>query len=241
LKGRRLWIVIVANLVVLLALAFIYPDLMVSPGPLAPGHAALATDCFACHSPLHGASTDRCIKCHAPADIGLRTTLGVAIAPRSAGGAPLKRSFHQELIEQNCMACHSDHADAQLSRRGRKSFSHALLREATRERCDSCHAAPGGSLHRRIKGNCVKCHSPRAWKPATFEHDSLFLLDGDHNVSCVTCHTGDDYGKYTCYGCHEHAPARVREQHQEEGIRDLDNCVRCHRSASGEAGGDGGE
>ena len=241
MKGRWLWLVIIANLLVLMALAFIYPHLMVSPGPLAPGHAALATDCFACHRPLHGASADRCIKCHALPEIGLRTTLGVAIVPLAGGGAPLKRSFHQELTEKNCTACHSDHAEPQLTRRSRKQFSHALLREATRERCESCHAAPSGSLHRQIKGNCAKCHTPQAWKPATFEHDSLFLLDGDHNVSCKTCHAGDHYDRYTCYGCHEHTPARIREQHLEEGIQNVENCAHCHRSGSGEAEGDGGE
>jgi hypothetical protein len=42
---------------VLVALAFAYPHLMVSPGPLVKGHAELATDCFACHAPWRGASS----------------------------------------------------------------------------------------------------------------------------------------------------------------------------------------
>ena len=70
-------IVIAANLVVLVALAFVYPHLMVSPGPLTRGHAELATDCFACHAPWRGAAAQRCIECHALADIGLRSTKGV--------------------------------------------------------------------------------------------------------------------------------------------------------------------
>jgi hypothetical protein len=283
-KGRWLWIVICANLLALLALAFVYPHLMVSPGPLRPGHAALATDCFACHAPLRGATTERCIACHAVPDIGLRTTQGVAIQATKAGRAtPLKISFHQELSEQDCMACHSDHAGPRLNQRNRKPFSHALLRVATRDRCDSCHAAPSNALHRslsvgcvqchktegwkpasfdhaalpqaelsrcenchkaptdtlhrQIKGNCSQCHVPKAWKPATFEHDKLFLLDKDHNASCVTCHVGDDYSKYTCYGCHEHTPSNVRGKHVEEGIQNFENCVECHRSASEEPKG----
>ena len=47
----------------------------------------------------------------------------------------------------------------------------------------------------------------------------------------MTCHTGNDYSRYTCYGCHEHTPAKIRSEHQEEGIRDFENCVECHRSA----------
>jgi hypothetical protein len=284
-KGRWRWIVIGANLLVLVALAFVYPHLMVSPGPLRAEHAALATDCFACHAPLRGPMADRCIACHALADIGLRTTKGAPINANQAKPAtPLKISFHQELTEPNCMGCHSDHAGPKLTQRTKKPFSHTLLRAATRDRCELCHAAPSNDihrnlrvgcaqchdsaawkparfdhatlpeaalnrcetchqapvdkLHRSIKGNCVQCHSPKVWKPATFDHDRLFLLDRAHNVDCIVCHIGGDVSRYTCYGCHEHTPANVREKHREEGIGNIGDCVRCHRSAAGEREGD---
>jgi LSD1 subclass zinc finger protein len=228
-KLRRVLLWIGANLLVLLALAFIYPHLMVSPGALSEGHAQLATDCFACHTPWRGASSQRCVSCHTVADIGLRSTKGVAL-----GAGKLKASFHQQLIEQDCMACHSDHEAPKLSRRSRKPFSHLLLRAEVREQCASCHKAPANSLHRQISGNCQQCHSTQGWKPATFEHDRLFVLDRDHNTTCVTCHVGNDYSRYTCYGCHEHRPDKVRAEHEEEGIRDFENCVECHRSAHDE-------
>jgi hypothetical protein len=320
MKSRWLWIVIAANLVVLVALAFVYPHLMVSPGALVAGHGELATDCFACHAPLRGAASDRCISCHAVADIGLRTSKGAPIVKAAspvagalvnrananatvdvsttasgkgkAGAkgparAPVKTSFHQELIEQNCVACHTDHAGPKLTHRSRKPFSHELLKVTTRERCESCHAAPANDLHRRfdkacvqchktqgwtpagfdhalltaadqnscvnchkaptdtlhgqVAGNCGQCHTSKAWKPATFDHDKYFALDRDHNASCATCHVANNYKRYTCYGCHEHSVARIQSEHQEEGIANLDNCVRCHRSAQdkGEGGGGG--
>ncbi|RYF48453.1 MAG: hypothetical protein EOO38_10065 [Cytophagaceae bacterium] len=68
-KRPVLLIVIALNLVVLVALAFVYPHLMVSPGPLVKGHADLTTDCFACHAAWRGASPGRCIECHAVADV----------------------------------------------------------------------------------------------------------------------------------------------------------------------------
>lgn len=284
MKGRWLWIVIWANLCVLVTLAFVYPHLMISPGPLIPDHAALSTDCFACHAPLRGATAERCIVCHAVADIGLRTTLGAPVPARNAEAAPLKLSFHQELTELDCMACHSDHAGPLLNQRNRKPFSHALLQLARRERCDSCHTppsndrhqqllvgcaqchttagwkpasfdhaalpkaelsrcqschqAPTDTLHRQISGGCGQCHAPKAWKPATFEHTKYFLLDRHHNRSCVTCHQRNDYANYTCYGCHEHTPANIRRKHIKEGVRDFENCVKCHRSADGEEEGD---
>jgi hypothetical protein len=282
MKSRWLWIVICANLVVLVALAFVYPHLMLAPGALEKEHAELTTNCFACHTPLRGATADRCIACHKLPDIGLRTTKGVAIV----NSKPVKVSFHQELNDQNCMACHSDHAGPKLTKRSRKPFSHAMLRAATRDRCDTCHAAPNNErhkalrmscekchkteawkpatfdhaalpqaqlnrceschkaptdgLHKQITGNCAQCHTSQAWKPATFDHNNSFTLDKDHNVACVTCHVGNNYKQYTCYGCHEHTPANIQARHREEvGTGNLDNCVRCHRNASGEGEGGG--
>jgi hypothetical protein len=229
------WAIIGLNLSALVALVFLFPHLMVSPGPVIPAHANIATDCFACHSALRGASSERCMACHRVADIGLKATKGQAISRK---GTVL--AFHQQLAEQNCVACHSDHAGLQLPERAKNRFSHALLNAATRERCQACHKAPDTALHRRISGSCSQCHSQSAWKPATFEHDKLFLLDRDHNVDCNVCHSNQDYSRYTCYGCHEHSPARVQSQHDEAGNRNLDNCVVCHRTASGEGGERGG-
>lgn len=228
---KRGWLLklIAANLLVLLALVFIYPDLMVGPGPLVAAHAELATDCFACHAPLRGAASERCVKCHALPDIGLRTSKGMTLASKR-----LKTSFHRDLIEQNCMACHSDHQAPRLTQRNRKPFSHLLLRAAVREQCENCHKAPTDSLHRQIAGNCKQCHSQDAWKPATLDHDKLFVLDADHNAPCVTCHIKNDFSRYTCYGCHEHQAAKIKAEHLEEGIKNFENCVDCHRSATEE-------
>ena len=77
----RRWLiaVIAVNLVVTVALAFVYPHLMVSPGALIGAHAELATDCFACHAPLRGIPSSRCVTCHALPDIGFRTTAGAPL------------------------------------------------------------------------------------------------------------------------------------------------------------------
>ncbi len=269
-KRPILLIVIAINLVVLVVLAFVYPHLMISPGPLAKGHTELATDCFACHTAWRGASPGRCTQCHAVAEIGLKTTKGVPIAV-----ATIKGSFHQQLEDQDCMACHSDHQGREPTQRSRKPFSHALLKVAVRDRCSSCHAAPNNTvhrdlkvecaqchqsdawtpahfdhallgkaaldrceschnaptdrMHRQIQGSCQSCHKTEAWKPATFDHSKYFVLDRDHDAACDTCHKGNDYSRYTCYGCHEHSQAKVRSKHLKEGIQNFENCVECHR------------
>jgi len=268
---KRLGLALIAvNLVGLVALAIAYPAQMLSPGRLVPAHADLANDCSACHVPFRGPAVDRCVACHALADIGLRTT------------RQIKTAFHQELVEQDCMTCHTDHPGSRFTGRSGKSFSHALLRATTRDRCEVCHAAPETSLHqglgkgcaqchtsdhwkpatfkhallapavrerceachqapttnlhRQFKSGCGQCHTMERWKPATFDHARYFALDGDHDAPCATCHPGDDYRRYTCYGCHEHTPSRVRAEHLEEGIRDFENCAACHRG-----GGEGRE
>ncbi|MFI3185772.1 MAG: hypothetical protein QX198_07300, partial [Methylococcaceae bacterium] len=57
-------------------------------------------------------------------------------------------------------------------------------------------------------------------------------LDGDHHTRCGTCHVGNDYSHYTCYGCHEHSPESIRREHIKEGIPNFENCVQCHRSGN---------
>ncbi|MDP3883938.1 hypothetical protein [Hydrogenophaga sp.] len=41
-------------------------------------------------------------------------------------------------------------------------------------------------------------------------------------------------------GWREHTLANVRQEHEEEGIRNFGNCVKCHRSADEEPRGEGG-
>lgn len=229
MKHKMIWVAVSINLVALLILVFVYPHLMVSPGALVPAHQEMATDCFACHTPLRGVSSQRCSSCHALADIGVRTTKGIRIQAKS-----LKTPFHQQLVQQDCIACHTDHAGLRQTAQRSGRFSHDLLREPVRDQCVSCHKPPDNRLHRDANTSCKQCHTQAAWKPAHFDHSKSFVLDGDHNTSCATCHTKNDYSQYTCYGCHEHTPQNVRNEHRGEDINKLNDCVQCHRQADGE-------
>lgn len=219
-------IVLAVNLAILALLAFVYPNLMIGPGKLIPGHGSLETDCFACHVSFQGAMSDRCRACHKPEQIGRLTTQGQPVEK------PLtKAPFHQQLASQDCIACHSDHAGVKRFRR-HGSFRHDLLAPDTQGQCATCHKAPDDALHRQISGNCQQCHTATKWTPATFDHARFFVLDRDHNTRCATCHTQSNYKSYTCYGCHEHTPDKIRREHIEEGIRNYEPCVECHRSAN---------
>jgi len=223
--SRIVKIVLTLNLMLVAVLTFVYPHLMVGPGKLIPGHGKLESDCFACHTSLSGAASERCVTCHKPDQIGRLSTAGQVIS-KPLTSVP----FHQKLISQDCVACHSDHAGVKRFRQ-QGSFNHSLLNKETGSRCQSCHMPPTDSLHRQISGNCSQCHGMNKWVPATFDHDNYFSLDRDHNTRCVTCHAANDYSRYTCYGCHEHTASNIRREHVKEGIRSFDNCVECHRSA----------
>ncbi|MCX7163616.1 MAG: hypothetical protein NT083_11340 [Rhodocyclales bacterium] len=222
---RIVKMVLAANLLAIALLAFVYPQQMVGPGKLVAGHQKLEADCFACHAPLIGASSARCVTCHKPADVGRLTTAGQPIA-KPLTAVP----FHQKLISQDCVACHSDHAGVKRFRQQGR-FDHALLQEEAAGQCQECHKSPADSLHQQISGNCGQCHNRQKWVPATFAHNRYFALDRNHDTRCVTCHVRNDYKRYSCYGCHEHSPASIRREHIEEGISRFDNCVECHRGA----------
>ena len=230
MKRRSVLLIIAATLIGLTVLVFLYPHLMVSPGPVIPAHANIEASCFSCHSPFRGASADRCITCHKVADIGLRTTAGKTVQ-RAAPVTP----FHQGLTAQNCMDCHTGHTNTVLTSMGRPAFSHALLNAAIRQNCASCHVAPKTAVHSGATGQCTQCHGQDHWKPATFDHTRFFALDQDHNAPCLTCHTTSDRRQYTCFGCHEHTLSNIRAKHIREGIPNFTNCVSCHKSAHGEA------
>jgi hypothetical protein len=224
-RRHVLWL-IAANLAVLLAVVIRYPHLMLSPGSLGTGHAALNGDCFACHEPWRGAVAARCTTCHVLADIGLRTTEGEPIA-----SGRLKRGFHDLLIEQDCATCHTAHRVPLPTRRSPESFSHARLRPDARADCASCHVAPTDQMHRTADTDCSQCHAADRWLPASFEHDDFFVLDRRHDKACDICHVGNDHSTYTCYGCHAHTERRIRNEHLEEGIRDFEDCAACHPDA----------
>lgn len=215
---------IVITLAALLWLAISSSEIMISPGKPIEAHSEIATDCFACHTPFLGSRPDKCIACHKVDQIGIKTTKGLPIDKEDKNVA-----FHQQLIEDDCVACHSDHRGVQAFR-PIGQFSHQLIEPSVIDNCNDCHSNPGDALHQKIVGNCASCHVKERWKPATFEHEKYFRFDKHHRTECETCHIDNDYNKYTCYGCHEHSRSKVREEHLEEGIYKYEICVECHRS-----------
>ncbi len=220
----------------LVTLITAFPEKLISPGPLTQGHQHLNNNCLSCHKPFSGTLSAQCIRCHQQRDIGMKNVKG-EVLPRNG-----KRVlFHRGLSDNSCIECHTDHKGVAATKADGKSFRHESLGASEQKKCMTCHSSqkPADSLHRFAKENCLACHTTKAWKPATFDHENSFSLDGDHSASCATCHTEPgNYKKYTCYNCHEHSPSSIEAAHRDEGIRNYQNCIRCHHNGSDEGGED---
>ena len=122
-------------------------------------------------------------------------------------------------VRTQCAACHT----------GTRTFAAFAKAPNT---CAGCHREE--DAHRgRFGTDCGACHNPSRWDDAEFDHTFPLNHGGETSIACATCHTEmPSFRTYTCYGCHEHAPAIIREEHLDEGIRDFRNCFECHRTGT---------
>jgi hypothetical protein len=171
-------------------------------------------DCYACHQQrdIHaGGFGQNCAQCHT-SDGWQGATFDHAATAFPLTGA------HTNL---GCTQCHVDN-----------------VYQGTPQNCSACHQEP--AFHAgRLGSDCASCHATGAWTPAIYSRPHTFPFnhgEGGSNA-CQTCHPAS-LPAYTCYSCHEHEPSEIREEHQEEGIPDFQNCVACHPTGRE---GDGGE
>ncbi|MDZ7761794.1 MAG: multiheme c-type cytochrome [Desulfovermiculus sp.] len=211
---KKILFILLLFVVSLWGIIFFAPQLL-QPGAMATGHQDLGDDCFACHTAFAGPSRRKCLVCHDLKQID--------------NNVQQRQALHSKLLQPDCTACHTNHL-GRYSRDRAHSFSHDLMAPSTLKKCTDCHAQPETASHVKSDANCGQCHKTGAWRPASFAHERYFRLDDEHDVSCNTCHPDEDFGQYTCFGCHEHSSGKLAEEHREEGIQDFQNCARCHPS-----------
>ena len=227
MRNKTVTIIFIVNLAAMVLLAIFFPHLMISPGKLIDAHVELATDCFACHTPFVGSTSEKCTVCHKVEEIGIKTTNGLHIAMENKNVA-----FHQKLIEENCVACHSDHKGVKAFR-PISQFSHNLLDPALRKQCDTCHRSPGDALHQKVMWNCSQCHTLESWIPATFEHEEYFRSVG--NKECTGCHREPDDRLHrqlkgncdTCHSLDKWKPATLEHEYYFGSVGNKE-CTGCH-------------
>jgi hypothetical protein len=175
----------------------------------------LPLDCAGCHiqdDAHQGRYGDQCEACHQP------TTWQDVTFDHALSRFPLTGA-HQ-LLE--CESCHAGGTFAGLS-----------------AACVACHADPAYHLG-LFSSTCDSCHNTWAWRPTPYNGPHSFPYNhGGAGGTCATCHPSTLTG-YTCYSCHEHNQSSIQSKHREEGISNLNDCVRCHPSGR-EAEGGGGD
>ena len=203
---------------------------------LAGKHAALA--CADCHAgaasmeDLKGTAQE-CFACHADQD-SHRGEYGQDCAACHTAEGWIPASFDHSVSAFPLEGMHLSLACGQCHRSGPAGMAF----EGTPGECADCHAEP--AYHMGLLGaDCAACHTAEGWSPARFEGRHSFPIDhGESGRSaCRTCHP-DRLEVYSCYGCHEHSPGEVAAEHQEEGIGDFQDCMRCHPTGQEKEGDD---
>jgi|JI8StandDraft_1071087.scaffolds.fasta_scaffold146384_1 hypothetical protein len=239
-------ILIIIGLIFILAVVFVYPHLMISPGKLNTVHNEINRNCTACHQPFLGIPSKNCISCHSIDRIG-KDTSGKTINE--------KVLFHKELQTQNCLSCHTEHKGINGDLTD-KPFNHSLLLNNNSNNCVSCHPSPTDGLHQNVSNtSCSSCHSTQNWKTDQFNHN---LLSDQILNKCVSCHASpkDSYhsnvNSQNCKECHstkawkpstfDHNKYFVFDKHHKNTCTDCHvtqdykkyTCTSCHEHNSAE-------
>ncbi len=205
-----------------------FPHTMLSPGELVQGHQEFNNNCFACHTPFGGIENDKCIACHKLSEIGKEANNG-----NNMVAGKEKVLFHENLSNQSCMACHTDHEGENPATK-LDGFKHNLLSETVINNCVSCHQKPSDDLHKQLNTTCKSCHNTEGWKSGVkFDHDMLMVPDKN---DCVSCHQKptDNLHKQlssACSSCHntEGWKSDVKFDHNLLTVSDRNNCIACHQ------------
>jgi hypothetical protein len=181
--------------------------------PLTGAHAAIATNCVACHKGSYVNTPNTCNGCHMPnynattnpnhVTANFPTTCqtchsNVAWSPSTFNHTtvyPLTGAH--ATIANNCFACHQGNY------------------VNTPNTCAGCHMpnfnASVNPNHAAINipTTCATCHTTNPnWAPATFPiHNNYYVIAGAHIAitnNCADCHNGNyNSTPNTCVGCHQ--------------------------------------
>lgn len=241
-----LWIVLAAVAIGLVWVA--HPRLrdadfwrqQVSPGPLAPAHASLQTQCATCHVTLHSVPATQCIVCHAS-----ETTL----LQRQA------TAFHASVGA--CAGCHREHEGAArlrarmdheaLARIGLGQLASSGDDNEAKERHHALQAwvgtrTDGPTGNRRLSAaesalECSTCHATKD------RHQGQFGTD------CAQCHAATQWtlpefrhpppSSQDCAQCHRAPPSHLMEHFRMVSMKiarkehvEVRQCYQCHRTTS---------
>jgi hypothetical protein len=191
-----------------------------------------------------------CLKCH----ISPRTVSDFAIAPVDCYSCHAQDDAHQAAYGPDCGLCHTaegwtpaafDHDLSAFKLEGKHADvtceqCHTSGYKGTPVECFACHAAPDFHAGLFIGQDCSACHTAAAWRPARYDGPHTFPMNhGEGNNVCADCHQ-PNLTQWTCTTCHDQN--EITQEHEEEGISNFTDCLRCHPTGEEDEGeGSGGE
>jgi len=190
--------------------------------------------CTDCH-PSGYRTFDRavCDQCHTRLDAAFmrqhRADFGTSCVPCHDGVDRFGKGFDHNRFPFKLTGKHATVACGKCHARAARL---ATFRNAPQE-CYGCHR--NDDEHKGSFGTtCGSCHSTDTWQDAKFDHKRFPIDHGreERRTTCATCHP-NGVKSYTCYGCHEHTPARVVREHEGRPLSKLTDCVRCHEGGRG--------
>jgi len=162
-----------------------------------------------------------------------------------------KDDEHDGKFGQDCSACHKpdgwkpatfDHNLSSFKLEGKHASVACAdchknnVFKGTPTECVSCHLDPAYHAGMFPGQACSTCHTTSSWRPAKFVGQHTFPMDhGERNNNCADCHQ-PTLKEWTCYTCHDQG--ENARKHQEEGISNFDDCLRCHPDGQEKEGGD---
>lgn len=189
------------------------------PPDLASGHASVG--CYDCHGDRYLASVDpdhvasgfprTCEGCHStrawePALFGDHSSWPITGAHQTVACESCHVGGVYSGTPRDCAGCHLPDYDATT---------------------DPPHVASG------FPTSCESCHDTTAWAPASFSHDAVWPLVGQHaTAACESCHAGGVYGgtPRDCVACHRpEYDATSDPPHMSSGFPT--SCEACHTPA----------
>jgi hypothetical protein len=210
----------------------------ISPGPLSPRHAYLASRCAACHEATVGVTVTQCTACHAN-------------AARLLGRQPTE--FHASV--QECSACHVEHQKmgvrplamdhVLLAQIGARTLARAAAQDSDSDatlksletwlhiktpnqldtgtalkslNCAGCHDRRDPHF-KRFGSDCAQCHVFKSWSVAGYQHPSSESKD------CVQCHQPPPSHFM------EHF-AMISQKFAGKEHAQVDQCFECHNTTS---------
>jgi hypothetical protein len=169
-----------------------------------------ATACRDCHASLDFSKPEmRCASCHADPHRG---ELGLDCERCHTARSFLDPAGMRRMHQLTSFPLVGSHAGVDCESCHRPAAQGQMQWVNTRAECDACHEADYNAtqspahLASGFPRDCARCHGPRAWSPARFDHDATpFPLTGAHRrTACGSCHGDGVYrGKDTaCVSCH---------------------------------------